>query len=102
MLALLSQIRPAVATYQVIVVDKAWYIPRSAVISKIKDFTPHRWQHRVLIEWYTVFADVWGVARHDDPVVFLLDGRGVLRWRRRGGLTKPALASLESALERVR
>jgi hypothetical protein len=100
MLKLLSRLRPAVPTYQVIVVDKAWYIPRGAVISKIEGFTPERWRHRVLVEWYTVFADTWGVARHDDPVVFLLDRRGVVRWRRRGPLTKSGLASLMGALKR--
>lgn len=88
--------------YQVIVVDKAWYIPRGAVIKRIKGFSPRRWHHRVLVEWYTVFADTWGVSKHDEPVLFLLDRRGVVRFRHRGPVTTRALSRLEAALKRFR
>jgi peroxiredoxin len=85
--------------YQVIVVDKDWFIPRSLVISKVKDFTPRNLRHRVLLEWYTVFADAYGVSKHDDPVVFVLGPDGTIRWRHRGRLTRAALAELDRALQ---
>lgn len=84
--------------YQVIVVDKSWFIPRSFVIDKVKEFTPRRLRHRVLLEWYTVFSDRYGIAKHDDPVVLMLDPGGLVRWRYRGSLTAAAAKRLDRVL----
>lgn len=87
--------------YQVIVVDKAWYIPKSIVISKVKDFSPAKLRHRVLLEWYTVFAEAYGIKKHDDPVVLVIDAAGVLRWRHRGRLSRSAFERFERKLTSV-
>lgn len=84
--------------YQVIVVDKSWFVPRSLVLGKVRDFAPRHLHHRVLLEWYTVFADRYGIAKHDDPVVLVLDPSGVVRWRHRGVLTAAAAKRLDRVL----
>jgi hypothetical protein len=85
--------------YQVIVVDKDWFIPRSLVLSKVKGFAPRHLHHRVLLEWYTVFADAYGIPRHDDPVVLVVGADGTIKWRYRGKPTRAAHRQLESVLQ---
>jgi hypothetical protein len=84
--------------YQVIVVDKAWYIPKKAVIGSVKDFTPSSLHHRVLLEWYRVFADLYDIPRHDDPVLLVMGPDGVLRLQQRGQMTEAGLQQLAAVL----
>ena len=84
--------------YQVIVADNPWFIPDHVVISKIKKMIDKKHLHRVLIEWYTVFADSYGVARSDLPTVFALNSEGIILWRHRGVLTDGALDTLRSKI----
>lgn len=100
-LELIRRYGRALPVYQVIVVDKSWFIPRSLVISKIEGFIPRRLRHRVLLEWYTVFADTWGVPLHDEPTVMILGSDGVLRHKHRGAMTKRALKRVERTLDEV-
>lgn len=81
--ALLKRHGSSLSLYQVIVVDKAWYIPRGAVIGKVKDFVPPALHHRVLLEWYRVFANLYGIPKHDDPVILVIGPDGVLRLQHR-------------------
>jgi len=101
-LELLRRHGRALPVYQVIVVDKSWFIPRGLVLGKVKGFTPGDLRDRVLLEWYTVFADTWGVPLHDDPTVMVLDAGGVMRFRRRGAMTARALEQLNLVLNRAR
>lgn len=82
-LALLKRHGEKLSLYQVIVVDKAWYIPRGAVVSKVKDFVPPALHGRVLLEWYRVFANLYGIPKHDDPVILVIGPDGVLRLQHR-------------------
>jgi len=84
--------RVGAPVYQVIVIDKPWYLPRGAVLSKIKGFTGGTQSHRVLLEWYAVFAEAYGIPRDDDPRVVVIDGAGVIRQVLRGALTPGRLA----------
>ena len=102
MLELLRRHGRALPVYQVIVVDKSWFIPRSLVISKVEGFTPRSQRHRVLLEWYTVFADTWGVPLHDDPTVMVLSADGVLRFWHRGQMNTRALKRLDRVLSRIK
>jgi hypothetical protein len=96
MLTLLPRFR--VAIYQVIVIDKPWYAPRSAVLSELRSFTGPGHEGRVLLEWYTVFADSFGIARDDDPRLVVMDRRGIVRLLLRGSLTAQRLALLRKTL----
>jgi hypothetical protein len=84
--------------YQVIVLKTSWYIPRSLVLKRVRGFIPGDFLGRVLLEWYTVFADTWGVPMHDDPTIFGLDPKGVVRFIRRGRMEKKALSDLLATL----
>jgi len=86
------------AVHQVIVADKPWYIPRSAVLKKIRNFTPPAHRHRVLVEWYKVFAKVWNVPQHDHPTIFVIDAKGVVRLRMRGKMTTASLRRVHRAV----
>lgn len=101
-LTLIKRYGDKVPVYQVIVVEKPWYMPRSLVLRKVRGFAPRAHHDRVLLEWYTVFAEAYGVAKHDDPVVLVQDRKGVIRWRRRGPMTRGALSRLTAAVERHR
>ena len=98
MLALIKRYGKQVPVYQVIVVDKPWYMPRSLVLRKIRSFSPRKHHDRVLVEWYTVFAGAYGVARHDLPVVLVQDRKGVVRWRHKGRMTRAALSRLSAVV----
>jgi len=97
-LALLKRHGEKLALYQVIVVDKAWYIPRGAVIGKVKDFVPAALHHRVLLEWYRVFADLYGIPKHDDPVIVVIGRDGILRMQHRAHPSEAALKRVSDLL----
>jgi hypothetical protein len=88
--------------YQVIVVDKSWFIPRSLVIDKVKEITPRNLRHRILLEWYTVFADTYGIPTHDEPVVLVTGPDSVLRWRHKGPPTRAAIERLTTVLRSIK
>lgn len=88
----------APAVYQVIVIDKPWYLPRGAVLSKIKGFVGDTDHDRVLLEWYKVFANAYGIPRDDDPRVLVLDRSGVVRLALRGKLEPSRLAQAAKAI----
>ena len=96
--ALVPQAARRFQLYQVVVADKSWYITRSMIRSKLRGFVHplHHW--RVLIEWYTVFARQYGLARHDDPVILVIDARGVLRAKFRRRFSAPALQGVLAPL----
>ncbi len=85
---------------QIIVTDNPWYIPRSLVIKKIEGFVSPKQRHRVLIEWYTVFADAYRIPKQDDPTIILIDNQGVVRWNYRGALSSKSWKMLTSMLKR--
>lgn len=87
-----------VQIYQVIVVDKAWYLPRGLVMKRIIKFVGINNVRQVLVEWNTRFADVYGIALHDLPTVIAADPKGVVRWVHKGRLSKQALAALVNVL----
>ncbi len=95
-LTLLARFR--VAIYQVIVIDKPWYAPRSAVLSELRRFTGAGHDRRVLLEWYTVFADSFGIARDDDPRLVVMDRHGIVRLLLRGSLTAQRFALLRQTV----
>ena len=70
-----------VEVYQVVVVDKSWYIPRSLVISKLKTFIGPSYYNRFLIEWYTGYAKRYGIPKSTLPVVLVVDEAGGAVWR---------------------
>jgi predicted transcriptional regulator len=90
-LGIIKQQGQKLPVYQVIVVDKAWYVPKKLVINSVKDFTPSSQYNRVLLDWGTRFADLFAIAQHDDPVVIIIDPDGVLRFQQRGQLTDARL-----------
>ena len=90
--------RTRVEVFQVVVADKPWYLPRRAVISQIRKFAPAGTHHRVLLEWYTFFADQFDVVRDDLPTIIVIDKQGVIRYRTKGHLKPPALAQVESVI----
>ena len=77
--------------YQVIVLDNPWYLPETLVRGKVKDFIPKGHLHRVLLEWKLAFARIFGIPKHDLPTIFVLDKKGVVRWRYKGKLSKGKL-----------
>lgn len=95
-LALHRRHRARIHLYQVIVAMNPWYIPRSLVRKKIAGFVPGAHHHRVLVEWYRVFADAYGVPKQDWPVVFLIDAGGIVRHRHRGKVSRAQLARIAS------
>jgi len=101
MLALLKHGGRRLQVLQVIVSDTPWYLPRSLVRKMIKDFTPKGQLHRVLVEWYTVFADVWGIPENDLPTVFVLDAQGIVRWRYMGKLSRINWERARAALKKL-
>ena len=98
MLALVLKDNVAARVLQVAVLDKQWYHPRGAVLNKVKGFVPARHHDKVLLEWYTVFADVWGIPQSDDPYIYLLDREGVIRFTYRGSHGKKSMKKLKAAL----
>ena len=84
--------------YQVIVLDNPWYLPRPLVRSKVKGFVPKQHLHRVLLEWKLGFARIYGIPKHDLPTIFVLDEKGVVRWRHKGKLSKGAWARLQKVM----
>ena len=102
MLALLEKEPVAARVLQVIVVKKAWYLPKGLILKKIRSFIPKRHHDKVLLEWYTVFSDVWGIPKVDDPFIYLLDGEGVVRHTYRGKYGKAAMKKLNAAQARLK
>jgi len=100
MLALVEKDKVPARVLQVIVLDKQWYHPRGVVLNKVKTFVPARHHDKVLLEWYTVFADVWGIPYSDDPTVYLLDSEGVVRFTHRGNHSRKVMKKLKAALEK--
>ncbi|MCA9665518.1 MAG: hypothetical protein KC503_08015 [Myxococcales bacterium] len=96
--ALHRRFRSWLEVYQVAVIDKPWYMPRALVLRKVRTFSPAGLHHRVLLEWYTVFADSAAIARHDDPVLLLVGPDLIVRWRYRGQLDAAALARAHRVL----
>ena len=88
----------ATSVFQVIVVEKAWFIPKSLVRAKVRGFVPAALHDRVLLEWNTAFADAYAVDKQDAPVVFVLDGDARIRWRYQGPMTQSALGQLARTL----
>ncbi|PID39307.1 MAG: hypothetical protein CSB49_01665 [Proteobacteria bacterium] len=89
-----------VEVYQVVVVDKSWYIPRSLVLSKLKGFVGKAYHDRFLIEWYRGFAEQYQVPKSTLPVVFVIDEKGVIRYRTRDTITKQRFATLIATIDR--
>ena len=88
--------------YQVIVLDNPWYLPRALVRGKVKDFVPKGHLVRVLLEWKLAFARIFGIPKHNLPVIFVLDKKGVVRMRYRGKISKGAFARFQKVLGSVR
>lgn len=86
------------AVYQVIVLNKAWYIPNFMVIDQLKDFVPSFGHHLVLLEWKTAFGDAYGIPYDHDPRVIVLDRAGRIRKWFRGGMNDAALADVINLL----
>ena len=84
--------------YQVIVVDKPWYAPRGAVLSEIRKFVGAGHDDRVLLEWYTAFADSYSIPVDDEPRLLVLDRHGTVRLVLRGVLTTERLSLLEGTV----
>jgi hypothetical protein len=89
------------AVYQVVVADKPWYAPRSAVLKKVRGFSPRQYDANVLVEYYTVFADAYGIPRVDDPYVLVLDRRMVIRERLRAQPTKAHVARIKAIIAKL-
>ncbi len=88
-----------VEVFQVVVVDKAWYLPKSLVRSKLEGFVGKAFHDRFLIEWKTAFGTRYGVPRSSLPVVLLIDKSGVIRWRLRDTYTKARYLTLRRAID---
>ena len=101
MLELLKRHGKQARVFQVIVIKKAWYHPRNLVLKEIRGFVPDAHHDKTLLEWYTVFSDVWGIPKVDDPFIYLLDGDGVIRHHHRGAASKAALRRVAGALARL-
>jgi hypothetical protein len=101
-LALIKRYGKKVPVFQVIVVAKPWYMPRSLVLRKVKGFSPREHHDRVLLEWYQVFAKAYGVAKHDLPVVLVQDRKGVIRLRYKGRMTTEALSRVTELVAGLR
>ena len=102
MLALLEHQPVSARVLQVIVVKKAWYLPKGLILKKIRGFIPRRHHDKVLLEWYTVFSDVWGIPKVDDPFIYLLDAKGVVRHVYRGKYSKAPMKKLKAALAQLK
>lgn len=101
MLSLLKRHGKEARVLQVIVVKKPWFMPRSLVLKKVRGFVPRAHHGKTLLEWYTVFSDVWGIPKVDDPFIYLLDARGMIRHHHRGKATRKAVAAVGAALEKL-
>ncbi len=100
MLALIKRYRKeGPKVLQVIVIKKPWYLPRALILKQVRGFIPARHHDKVLLEWFTVFSDVWGIPKVDDPFIYLLDKKGVIRFMHRGAADKAALQQLGDAIK---
>jgi peroxiredoxin len=88
-----------VEVYQVVVVDKSWYIPRSLVLSKLKGFVGAAYHDRFLVEWYTVFSDLYRIPKSTLPMVLVIDEKGVVRHRTRETIDKSRWTALVRTIE---
>lgn len=84
--------------YQVVVADKSWYIPRAAIRSKLRSIVGPDHHDRFLIEWYTGFADQYGITKHDHPVLYVIDKKGVVRWTMIADYDKATWSKLKKAI----
>lgn len=84
--------------YQVIVLDNPWYLPRALVRGKVKSFVPQGYLPRVLLEWKLAFARIFAIPKHNLPVIFVLDKKGVVRLRYKGKLSKGSYAKLKRVM----
>jgi hypothetical protein len=87
------------AVYQVIVADKPWYAPRSAVLNKVRSFVGPEHNDRILLEWYRAFAEAFGIPRDDDPRIFVLDQQSRIRLLVRGALTSQRLEKVNRTVQ---
>lgn len=88
--------------FQVIIADKPWFYPKSAVIDRVKNFTPDWFHSRVLMEWGRKFAEVFDIPKDDDPRLILVDPEGIVRWTYRGEISPAALQNAITAYQRYR
>ncbi len=100
-LQLIERQGQALPVYQVIVVAKPWFLPRSVALRQIEKIVPRGMRHRVLLEWGEVFAEVYGIPKHDDPVVLVMGADGTLHLRYRGPATPATLARVQRVLQRL-
>jgi peroxiredoxin len=98
MAALLAAYPKKPLVYQVVVANKSWYIPRGAVRSKLRSIVGPNHHERFLIEWYTVFAKQYGITKHDHPVIYVIDKKGVIRWTYIGEFAKDKWQALKKAI----
>lgn len=96
--AIIERYASRLPVFQVIVVDKSWFIPKSLVYAKVKSFVPATLHDRVLLEWHTAFAEAYGIDKQDEPVLLVLDSDAVIRWRYQGAMNHAALARLGRAV----
>jgi hypothetical protein len=89
----------AAAVYQVIVADKPWYAPRSAVLNKVRSFVGPQHNDRILLEWYRAFAEAFGIPRDDEPRVYVLDQQSRIRLLVRGTLTSERLEKVNRTVQ---
>jgi hypothetical protein len=84
---------PAVV-FQVIVLNKAWYIPAFAVVNELEGFVPAHGHRLVLLEWKTHFGDIFGIPYDHDTRVIVVEPSGTIRHWYRGAMTDEALSKV--------
>ena len=82
------------AVFQVIVLNKAWYIPDFMVIKELKDFVPSHGHELVLLEWKTRFGDVFKIPYDHSPRVIVVDQSGRIRKWYQGEMNDDALVEV--------
>ncbi len=97
-LGMLARHRLKLPVYQVIVVDKSWYLPRTLVLRMVKEFVPDNLRGRALLEWKTTFADLFGIPKGDEPTLLVLGADSVIRWRHQGPPTASGYQRLAEVL----
>ena len=93
-LKLYDRHRDAVHIYDIVVADKAWYLPGAFVRNHLSDFVPKEHHHRILIDWGKEFAKKYGIVKDDLPSIFLVDAHGVIVWRFKGLVNNQTLVEI--------
>jgi len=93
---------PGVKVYQVIVIDKAWFIPRSLVMGKLRKFTPKHFRNDVLLEWYLAFAKQFSIEKDDYPTIIGIDRGGTVRLRHKGELNNARLKQVKALMSQLK